>query len=405
MGIGRPTSGWTDEDVDRVKALAEHFSAWVRRQWAEADAETSNALNAALVASMASQAAVVDANGTIFWMGGESGAAVPHWLPQTNGVNILQVLTQLAPTEAQAAQLLEAIRSVMADASLELTIESRFVVGAESRYCEMHVRALDRPDRGVAVTFHDVTRSRLLELENQARMHEIAHLDRVASLGALATSLAHELNQPLTAILTNAQAAQVLLENGKASPNELGEVLTDIVEDDRRAGDIIYRMRRMLKKGDVQAEVVDLNAIAYDAIRLVAGRAARQRVTIDPALSHLPVRVSGDSVQLQQVVVNLLLNAIDATAQRVDGPRRVKIETRTSERDSQLDVHDTGTGVEPAGLTRIFRPFFSTKQEGLGMGLSISRTIVEAHRGRIWAENGNDGAVFHVAFARSEDAA
>jgi C4-dicarboxylate-specific signal transduction histidine kinase len=280
------------------------------------------------------------------------------------------------------------------------------VVDGTDRYCEMHVRTLDRADGGLALTLRDITSNRWLELDNQARLHEIAHLDRVASLGALATSLAHELNQPLTAILTNAQAAQALLENGSVSPNELGEVLMDIVEDDRRAGDIIYRMRRMLKKGDIQAEAVDLNAISIDAIRLVAGRAARQRVTIEQALSPTSVLVTGDSVQLQQVVVNLFLNAIDATAQRADGPRRVTIETRTSEREVELAVYDTGSGVQPAELARLFRPFFSTKQEGLGMGLSISRTIVEAHRGRIWAENGKDGAVFHVAFARpAEEAA
>jgi signal transduction histidine kinase len=405
MSIGRPKGGWTDEDVERVKALAEHFSAWVRRQWAEADAETSNALNAALVASMASQAAVVDAEGIISWVSGKGSRAAPPWLPQESDVNILQALEARATHDDDAAQLLTAIQSVRSDPSLEMTTESRFVVDGTDRYCEMHVRTLDRADGGLALTLRDITSNRLLELDNQARLHEIAHLDRVASLGALATSLAHELNQPLTAILTNAQAAQVLLENGSVSPNELGEVLTDIVEDDRRAGDIIYRMRRMLKKGDVQAEAVDLNAISIDAIRLVAGRAARQRVTIEQALSPTAVLVTGDSVQLQQVVVNLFLNAIDATAQRADGPRRVTIETRISEREVELAVYDTGSGVQPPELARLFRPFFSTKQEGLGMGLSISRTIVEAHRGRIWAENRKDGAVFRLAFARSGEEA
>jgi C4-dicarboxylate-specific signal transduction histidine kinase len=348
----------------------------------------------------------VAADGNISWVSGEGSTDAPPWLPRESGVNILQMLEDRATNNDDAAQLLAALRSVRADPSLVMTTESRFMVDAADRYCEMQVRTLDRLDGGLALTLRDVTSNRLLELDNQARLHEIAHLDRVASLGALATSLAHELNQPLTAILTNAQAAQVLLANGSVSPNELGEVLTDIVEDDRRPGDIIYRMRRMLKKGDVQAEPVDLNAISIDTIRLVAGRAARQRVTIEQLLSQTGVLVTGDSVQLQQVVVNLLLNAIDATAQRVDGPRRVTIETRTSDRELELVVYDTGSGVQPTELTRIFRPFFSTKQEGLGMGLSISRTIVEAHRGRIWAENGKDGAVFHVAFARpAEEAA
>ena len=405
MGIGRPTGGWTDEDVERVKALAEHFSAWVRRQWAEADAETSNALNAALVASIASQAAVVDGDGIISWISDEGGAGVPSWMPRESGVNIVQALEELSTAHVDAAQLLDAIRSVRTDPSRKMTTESRFVADEHDRYCEIHVQTLDRPDGGLAVTFHDVTSNRLLEQDNQARLREIAHLDRVASLGALATSLAHELNQPLTAILTNAQAAQVLLESRSVAPHELSEVLTDIVDDDRRAGDIIYRMRRMLKKGDVHEETVDLNVISHDAIRLVAGRAAQHRVTIEPALSPGPVRVSGDTVQLQQVVVNLLLNAVDATAQRPEGPRRVTIETRTTEREAELAVHDSGSGVKPEELTRIFRPFFSTKQEGLGMGLSISRTIVEAHRGRLWAENSPEGAVFRIAFVRSDEEA
>jgi len=406
MGVGRPSGRWTDEDVERVKALVEHFSAWVRRQWAEGEAETSNALNASLCASSASQAAVVDADGIISWVGGEPGTAVPPWLPRAGGVNILHALEARADHHDEAAQLLEAIRSVRANPSLDMTTESRFIVGTADRYCEMHIRRLDRSDGGLALTFRDVTANRMLELDNQARLHEIAHLDRVASLGALATSLAHELNQPLTAILANAQAAQVLLEQGSVAPNELSETLADIVDDDRRAGDIIYRMRRMLKKGDVHDETVDLNGISHDAIRLVAGRAAQHRVAIDAALSPDPVRVSGDTVQLQQVVVNLLLNAIDATAQRVDGARRVRIETGASDGEAHLAVRDTGMGVDPAELTRIFRPFFSTKQEGLGMGLSISRTIVEAHRGRIWAESAGEGAVFHIALARlREDAA
>lgn len=238
-----------------------------------------------------------------------------------------------------------------------------------------------------------------LEAEHQLHVQEMTHLDRVASLAALGTSLAHELNQPLTAILTNAQAAQVLLGYEPAPAADLQEILADIVDDDRRASDIIVRMRRLLKKGDVEVAPVDLNALCRDALRLVSGRASRERVTIEQRLSTAPVLVVGDEVQLQQVVVNLLVNAIDASRETQPAQRRVIVETSDDGREKRLAVHDSGPGVDPAKLASLFRPFFSTKKDGLGMGLSISKTIVEAHGGRIWAENGPAGAVFGIAFA------
>lgn len=252
----------------------------------------------------------------------------------------------------------------------------------------------------IGVLLEQRRRRMQLEREHRAHVQEMAHLDRVTALGALATSLAHELNQPLTAILANAQAAQVLLERGAASHAELREALGDIVEDDRRASDIIQRMRRLLKKGDVETSPVDVNGLCRDAIRLVSGRAVDKRVTIELAPSAAPAIVHGDGVQLQQVIVNLLLNGVDASAEREDGGRRVRIETRHVDDELRLAVYDSGHGIDPAELPQIFRPFFSTKKDGLGMGLSISRTIVEAHQGRIWAEQGEQGAVFQLAFPR-----
>lgn len=236
------------------------------------------------------------------------------------------------------------------------------------------------------------------EAEQRAHMQEMAHLDRVASLGALATSLAHELNQPLTAILMNAQVAQLLLERSDgASSEELREALADIVEDDRRASDIIVGMRRFLKKGEIEAGPVDLNGLCRDTVRLVAPRALDKRVTISSALSTEPAFVHGDAVQLQQVIVNFVVNAIDASGVRETGPRRVVVASQHEGAEVRLAVHDSGGGVAPADMALIFRPFVSTKADGLGMGLSISRTIVEAHRGRIWVENDESGAVFQFA--------
>ncbi len=346
-----------------------------------------------------SQAAVVDATGIVQWLGNDANVELPFWLPNTSGENIVAALDVKGADNVDARRLHDSIVQVLRDARGEITLECVHRTGQDQVWFEIQVRPLQRPEKGAAVTVHDVTARKRLEFEQQTHIQEMAHLDRVASLVALTTSLAHELNQPLTAILANAQAAQVMLNKDAEPMSELRDALADIVDDDRRAGDIIHRMRRLLKKGDVAREIVDLNVLSRDAIRLVSPRAARQRLTIESALCADPVLVVGDGVQLQQVIVNLLLNAIDASAERNDGARRIVIETSTDQDGGRLAVHDSGPGVDPAQLPHLFHPFFTTKKEGLGMGLSISRTIVEAHRGKIWAERGETGATFRLAFA------
>lgn len=235
--------------------------------------------------------------------------------------------------------------------------------------------------------------------ELMATNQRLAHLNRVAAMTELATSIAHELNQPLAAILSNAQAARRLLQKIPPNVAEAIAALGDIVDDDRRAGTIIQRMRAMLKKDAPRAGAQDLNALAGEVARLVGNeallRGAVLRLELEPRLP----RVRGDGIQLQQVLLNLVVNALDAVADRPAGGRLVVVRTSCEGKDRVvLSTEDSGKGIAPEDRERVFEAFYTTKAEGLGVGLAISRTIVEAHGGRLWAEsNPGAGATFRCA--------
>ena len=242
--------------------------------------------------------------------------------------------------------------------------------------------------RGVSL---DITQRRQAELEAALQRKELAHLSRVTLLGELAASLVHELNQPLTAILSNAQAAQRTLARGLADLGELEEILLDIVAEDKRAGEVIRRLRALLKKGEVQFEPLDVNELVETALKLVRSDLANQNVAVFTGLAQRLPAVNGDGVQLQQVLLNLVLNACDAMAE-VEAIER-KLLLRTEYLDSgevKVSVRDQGSGIPREKLECIFEPFFTTKTEGMGMGLAICRTIISAHGGKLWATNNPD---------------
>lgn len=235
--------------------------------------------------------------------------------------------------------------------------------------------------------------------ELMATNQRLAHLNRVAAMTELATSIAHELNQPLAAILSNAQAARRLLQKSPPDVAEAIAALGDIVDDDRRAGTIIQRMRAMLKKGAPGAGAQDLNALAGEVARLVGNDALLRGAVLRLELAPLLPRVRGDGIQLQQVLLNLVVNALDAVADRPAGGRLVVVRTSCEGKDRVvLSTEDSGKGIAPEDRERVFEAFYTTKAEGLGVGLAISRTIVEAHGGRLWAEsNPGAGATFRCA--------
>jgi len=235
------------------------------------------------------------------------------------------------------------------------------------------------------------------ETEVQLVRTELAHVTRVSTLGELSGSLAHELNQPLAAILSNAQAARRFLATGDATDRqEVGEILDDIVDADKRAVEIIQRMRSMVKRGILDARPLDLPGAVREVMQLLHSDAVLRHV--DVALEAEPglPEVYGDRIQLQQVVLNLLLNAFDAMKE-LQGNERIAVVNidRDGEQMLKVTVSDVGHGLSEESLPRVFEAFYTTKTDGLGMGLSISRSIVEAHRGRLWAENNRShGATF-----------
>ena len=244
----------------------------------------------------------------------------------------------------------------------------------------------------------DITDRRNSELELQQLRSQLAHAGRVSVMGQLAAAMAHELNQPLGAILSNAEAGELFLEQNPPALGELRDILADIRKDDERAGEVIRRMRALLRRQEMERQPLAINPLVEDVLRLVSADAALRRITINLELSAgLPV-VQGDRIHLQQVVLNLILNAMEAMAKSSAGERRITVRTRqTSDDDVEISVTDSGPGIELPILPRLFEPFFTTKQNGMGMGLAICHRIVEAHAGRIRAENQPaGGAVFHV---------
>ncbi len=245
----------------------------------------------------------------------------------------------------------------------------------------------------------------IIELE-KTRQHqaELARVSRVSLLGELSASIAHELKQPLAAILSNAQASLRFLRNEPAEIDEVRAGLQDIVTEDQRAAEIISRMRALMKKGEAQMEPRDLNADIEQVLLLIRSDLVARKVRIIPELAEDLPLVRGDHIQLQQVVLNLVVNGCDAMQSMPSEERRLQIATaRYRIGMVRISVADRGPGIAPDMVERIFEPFYSTKENGLGMGLAICRAIVEAHGGRLWAENNSDrGATVHFTLNAEE---
>jgi two-component system, LuxR family, sensor kinase FixL len=248
----------------------------------------------------------------------------------------------------------------------------------------------------------DITARKEAEAEALRQRVELAHVARVSTMGELAASVAHELNQPLAAILANTEAADLFLNQKPPALGELRDILADIRKDDERAGEVIRRMRTLLRKHELERRPLTINSVVEDVFRVVSSDAALRQTTISADLGPVLPEIIGDRVHLQQVVLNLILNGMDAMAGQPRERRRLSVRTRAGvdgvNGAVELAVIDTGHGIEPDKLERVFEPFYTTKPHGMGMGLSISHTIIEAHRGRIWAENNaSGGATFYVA--------
>jgi signal transduction histidine kinase/ABC-type uncharacterized transport system substrate-binding protein len=239
-------------------------------------------------------------------------------------------------------------------------------------------------------------RRQFAQLESRSRLLEVIHLNRTATAGALSASVAHELNQPLGAILSNAEAAEMLLTKEPPDLHLLKDILADIRRDDRRAGEIIRHLRGLLKKGEIELQKFDVNDAIDDAVHILEPEAMKRGVLLSAAPGQGACPVRADQVHLQQVLLNLATNGMDAMTDCAPGKRRLEIRTALNGgSEVEVSVADSGTGIPKDKLHDIFDTFYTTKRQGTGLGLSIARTLVETYGGKIWAENrSGGGAVF-----------
>jgi two-component system sensor kinase FixL len=252
----------------------------------------------------------------------------------------------------------------------------------------------------VLASIIDISERKAAELEAARQRHELAHLSRVTMLGELSGSLAHELNQPLAAILSNAQAAQKLVADGAVDVNEFRQILTEIVAEGKRAAEVIQRLRLLFKKGEVRLQFgnLDINEIVQDVLKLMHHDLMHQEVTVRTELAQNLPAVEGDCVQLQQVLLNLLLNGCEAMTDRDCSERQLLIASGVNNGTVHVSVTDRGGSIPEERIQRVFEPFFTTKAEGMGLGLSVCRTIIKAHCGNLWATNNPEGgATFHFS--------
>lgn len=242
---------------------------------------------------------------------------------------------------------------------------------------------------------YEQRRRKYAEVQSRKRMSELARANRISTVGELTASIAHEINQPLGAIRTNAETMELMLKSSSPDTEEIRQIIADIRHDENRATEVIRRLRNLLRKAPVELKEINLNEVVCETIAITSTVGRQVELRNFPSVAPLPIK--GDRIQLQQVILNLIMNSIDAMADLPSAERKLTVTTVRANNFAELSVSDTGPGVPTDRLKTVFEPFFTTKEEGTGLGLSIARTIVEAHGGRIKVENqAQGGAVVRV---------
>jgi C4-dicarboxylate-specific signal transduction histidine kinase len=252
---------------------------------------------------------------------------------------------------------------------------------------------------GAVVCFSDITQRKQAEERVAMLRDELAHLNRVGMLSALTSALAHEINQPLTAVRVNAEAGLILLASGQPALHEVRAALSEIRNDTQRAAEVVRQVRTLLRKDTTRIEAVEVNSTISDVVKLMENSAARRAILVEVELAPETRPVRGDRIQLQQVILNLLMNACDAVQQNEKHHRRVSLKAHVGADALLVEVSDNGAGLADDEIARVFEPFYTTKHEGMGLGLSICRTIVDAHGGSLVATRNSDrGMTFSARF-------
>jgi PAS domain S-box-containing protein len=391
-----------------VRVLGTSIDVTERRRMAD-ELLSLEVLWTAMLASLVEQVAIIDRSGIVIavneaWarFAAEDTAGLFERAPV--GADYLDLCRRRGgdPAMARAAA---GIAAVLAGSEVVFRMEYEHSSLSEARWFEMSVVPLRRPEGGAVVAHHDITRRKRAEIDAEQQRQELTHLTRVGILGQLSGALAHELNQPLTAILSNAQAVQRFLAREPLDVAELRAALGEIVEADRRASDVIVRLRTLLKKGEAQFRPLDLNEAVKDALDLAhSDLVVRNVATICRLAPGLP-HVRADRVQIQQVLLNLIANACEAMMDTEPQSRSLTVATAVGEdRALQITVADSGCGIDARIRSRLFEPFLTTKKNGLGIGLSICSAIVAAHGGKVRAiDNLRGGATFVVTLPIPRD--
>jgi signal transduction histidine kinase len=322
------------------------------------------------------------------------GLDVPEWLERVHPEDRARVHEELQRALVTGALSVE-FRAVWPDGGVHW-LHARGMT---------HRDADGQPARVVGVHV-DVTERRRADEALRRTQAELAHAARLTALGQLTVSIAHEVNQPLSAIITNAQTGLNWLARGSLDPRELREVWEDVAKDARRASDVIQRVRGLLRKSPARPASLDLNAVVREVVALARSELLRHRVALRTELADSLAPVRGDRVQLQQVLLNLFVNAIEAMSGVEGRSRELVVRSRTGEPGQLLvEVRDSGSGLDPKSVETIFEPFYTTKADGMGMGLSICRSIIESQGGRLWAVPRQDGTGATFCFTLPADGA
>jgi two-component system sensor kinase FixL len=386
-----PSRAWREELLPRLGLVAEVFANALASKEAGDALRASELMNSAILASLTSNVAVLDRDGRIVavnesWTRSAHENGVTTHAGAVVGASYLEVWHRASLAgDPQAGEARAGIEAVLDGDRPGFTLEYPCLTMATDRWYAMSVLPLNRPEGGVVVSRTDITERKRAELDAQRSRQELAHVTRVSTMGELTASLAHELNQPLTGILTNAQAARRFLEFTPPDLGEIRAILADIIDDDKRASEVIQRLRDLLRKGDMELRPLDIHALIRDVVKLVSSDLVIRNLTVTLDLAPERPMVAGNRVQLQQVVLNLLINGMEAMADGADRERPLVIRTeRTEARTVRVSVQDAGTGLREGTQDLVFEPFYTTKPTGMGMGLSIARSIIEAHNGVIW---------------------
>jgi signal transduction histidine kinase/integral membrane sensor domain MASE1 len=368
----------------------------------------SEALHGAVLASIQDQVVILDRSGRIV-DANESWRQLAERIPAAPfatlrlGENFLTHCADAAAAgDLTANRLGNCISDVVTGRSAQHRIEYAAHAARGITWSEVTIEPLRRAEGGAVLMWTDITYRKQAEAKERAQQQQLVHLGRAAVLGELSGAFAHELTQPLTSILGNAEAALALLNKPDADLHEIRMMVRDIVDDDVRAAEVIQRLRAMLTRGEISREPVDLANVIKDVLEMARVDLHTRHVAVDLEFDpYLPL-VLGDRIQMQQVVLNLVMNACDAMSSIDVQRRRISIGARFEGSSCEVicTILDRGAGIAGEDLERIFQPFVSSKVQGLGMGLAICRSIIEAHGGRLWAENLPDGGALFTFTAR-----